>query len=105
MQGTQWAGGFLLRQGYGNTLQLLAGRRCMERKKVAGRRGRIQVGKTCRKTVILRVSPPFPSTTHPPLSGSFFPKDTSGQACHWRREKKMVRVLSREQPNEAAPSI
>lgn len=75
-------------------------------KKVAGRRGRMQVGKTRGKKIVnLKVNPTLPGRTHPPLAGSFFPKDSSGEICHWRKEKRMVPLLSREQPNEPAPLI
>ena len=58
-----------------------------------------------KKIVILRVNPTFPGRTHPHLAGFFFPKDTSGQICRWRKEKRMVPLLSREQPNEPVPLI
>lgn len=88
-------------------------RRCWlgEGEGAQGEEGRWKKGKDAgwqklwKKIVNLKVNPTFPGRTHPLLAGSFFPKDSSGEICHWKKEKRMVPLLSREQPNEPAPLI
>lgn len=80
-------------------------------KKGAGRRGKMQVSKTCgEKKNILRVNPTFPARTYPPpLVPQRVPQAKSATEGERRAESSQMSrelsLISREQPNKPASLI